>query len=72
MKIDRFDPPGNIDDLGGDSALLQQWSDELSRDFEISAFSVSRFLSTHAGGMSQFYNPVTHGIVDTDQIDAVP
>jgi hypothetical protein len=40
MKIDRFDPPGNVDDLSADGALLDQWSDELSRDFEISTFSV--------------------------------
>jgi hypothetical protein len=72
MKITRFDPPGNIDDLAGDAALLDQWSNELSRDFEIAAFSVSRFLANHAGGTSQFYNPVTHGISDTDQVDTVP
>lgn len=72
MKIDHFDPPGNIDDLDGDSPLLQQWSNELSRDFQIATFSVSRFLSTHAGGTSQFYNPVTHGIAEADRIDSVP
>lgn len=61
MKIDHFDPPGNIDDFGDDAGLKQQWSSEMSGIFDDSIALVTRFLQDRGGGSCQFYNPVTHG-----------
>jgi hypothetical protein len=61
MKIDHFDPPGNIDDFGNDASLKQKWSDKVSGIFDNSVAAVTQFLHNHGGGTCQFYNPLTHG-----------
>jgi hypothetical protein len=66
MKIDRFDPPGNIDDFGTDTALRDRWSGTMSGDFDVGVASVTEYLQAHGGGTCQFYNPVTHGRADPD------
>jgi hypothetical protein len=66
MKIDHFDPPGNIDDFGSDATLAKNWSDEMSGIFDQSIALVTQFLNAHGGGTSQFYNPVTHGRTGPD------
>jgi hypothetical protein len=66
MKIDHFDPPGNIDDFGSDAALKQKWSDEMSAIFDQSIALVTQFLQDRGGGTCQFYNPVTHGRANPD------
>jgi hypothetical protein len=66
MKIDHFDPPGNIDDFGGDAALAQKWNDEMSGIFDNSIALVTQFLNANGGGTCQFYNPVTQGRTGPD------
>ncbi|HEX4610705.1 MAG TPA: hypothetical protein VH092_21120 [Urbifossiella sp.] len=66
MKIDHFDPPGGIDDFGGDAALKDRWSRTMSDMFDTGVASVTGFLQAHGGGTCQFYNPVTHGRPDPD------
>jgi hypothetical protein len=66
MKIDHFDPPGNIDDFGGDAILKQQWNAEMSGIFDQSIALVTQFLNAQGGGTCQFYNPVTHGRTNPD------
>ena len=66
MKIDQFDPPGNIDDFGSDATLKQRWSDEMSGIFNQSIALVTQFLLDQGGGTCQFYNPVTHGRTNPD------
>jgi hypothetical protein len=61
MKINRFDPPGMIDDLGNNEALKNAYSKWLSNRFDVGVNSVTRFLADSGGGTSQFYNPVTNG-----------
>jgi hypothetical protein len=66
MKINRFDPPGMIDDLGNDEALKDAYSAWLSKRFDVGVNSVKQFLADTGGGTCQFYNPVTHGSTDPD------
>jgi hypothetical protein len=66
MKIDHFDPPGNIDDFGDDAGLKQEWSSEMSGIFDDSIALVTQFLRDGGGGSCQFYNPVTDGRTDPD------
>jgi hypothetical protein len=66
MKIDHFDPPGNNDDFGTDSALKKRWSKTMSGNFDTGVSSVTAFLASRGGGTCQFYNPVTHGRTDPD------
>jgi hypothetical protein len=66
VKINHFDPPGNIDDFGSDAALKQRWSDEMSGMFDQSVTDVTNFLNQSGGGTCQFYNPLTHGRTDPD------
>jgi hypothetical protein len=65
MKIDRFDPPANVADFT-DAGTLQRWSDKISRYFDHAVTNVSHYLAQHGGGTCQFYNPLTHGLADTD------
>ena len=65
MKIQLFDPPGNIGDLAT-SSLKADYSQWLSDRFDVGVASVTQFLTTHGGGACQFYNPVTHGRMDPD------
>ncbi len=60
MQFDHFDPPGKIDDLGGDAGLHAKWSASMSTQFDIGVASVQAYLNHHGGGTCQFYNPVTH------------
>lgn len=60
MKIDHFDPPGNIDDFIGDAEAKQLWTARMSHDFDVGVASVQDFLKRNGGGSSQFYNPLTH------------
>jgi hypothetical protein len=71
MKIDHFDPPGNIDDLGNDPGLKQRWSTEMSGIFDDSIGRVTQFLQNQGGGTCQFYNPVTHGRSDPDLVPSL-
>jgi hypothetical protein len=66
MKIDHFDPPGNIDDFSSDAGLKQLWSAEMSGIFDDTVRSVTKFLNDRSGGTCQFYNPVTHGRTNPD------
>jgi hypothetical protein len=66
MKLTRFDPPAQIDDLAGNAAGLQAWSDLLSGYFTEAVTRISNFLTSHHSGTSQFYNPVSNGIVSQD------
>ena len=63
MKINRFDPPGYLTDLGS-ADLLQQWSDQVSANFDTAVASIERFMQAHNQGTPQFYNPLTHGLSD--------
>src|ERR1051326_5794647 len=72
MKETRFDPPGLVDDLSGDDPLLQQWSDHVSRDFDIVVASIKSFLQKHKHGTPQLYNPLTQGLTDPDTILPIP
>src|SRR4051812_41555152 len=59
MKITIFDPPGNNGDFAGNPALASKWSADMSENFDE---GMSRVKSTlPPGGVSQFYNPLTHG-----------
>jgi hypothetical protein len=66
MKINRFDPPGNVDDFGADETLKARWNTQMSANFDTGVTSVTQFLNAHGGGTCQFYNPVTHGRTDPD------
>lgn len=66
MQISQFDPPGNIDDFGNNSALKGRWNEQMSFFVDTGVASVTRFLTTHGGGTCQFYNPVTNGHTDPD------
>src|ERR1700730_2826114 len=68
MNIIHFDPPGMIDDLEGNPALVQAWSAELSGFFDGAVGLLEAFFAANAGGTPQFYNPVTTGIVATDTL----
>src|SRR6266478_5479610 len=68
MKINQFDPPGQIGDFEGNATLAQAWSDGLSGFFDGAVSLLSGFLAANAGGTPQFYNPVTNGIVATDTL----
>ena len=65
-KFNRFDPPGNNTDFGGDATLAAKWSEHMGNVFDISTASVSNYLHQHGGGVSQFYNPVSHGLQGPD------
>jgi hypothetical protein len=65
MKMNRFDPPGQIDDLAGDQASLQAWSGQVGGYFDTGVARVAQFISP---GTPQIYNPVTHGITDPDTV----
>jgi hypothetical protein len=71
MKINRFDPPGNIDDFSNDAALKKAWNDKMSKTFDDTISSVTQFLDSHGGGTCQFYNPVTHGRINPDSVPSV-
>ncbi|MGC1298834.1 MAG: hypothetical protein WA869_27740 [Alloacidobacterium sp.] len=71
MKIDHFDPPGNIDDLGNDAGLKERWSKEMSGIFDDSIERVTQFLQSHGGGTCQFYNPVAGGRTDPDLVPSL-
>jgi hypothetical protein len=71
MKIDHFDPPGNIDDLGNDAGLKERWSKEMSGIFDDSIERVTQFLQRHGGGTCQFYNPVAGGRTDPDLVPSL-
>src|SRR4051794_6910680 len=60
MKVDHFDPPGNNEDFGGDANLRHEWTKWMSHEFDVGAASVQAYLNQHAGGICQFYNPLTH------------
>lgn len=60
MKLDHFDPPGNIDDFAGDAKAKALWSERMSNDFDVGVASVQQFLDQNGGGTSQFYNPLKH------------
>jgi hypothetical protein len=66
MKINRLNPPGNINDFVGEPALPDQWSQNLSATFDRSVAAVTAFLNANDGGTCQFYNPVTHGLAGAD------
>lgn len=66
MKIDQFDPPGNIDDFGNDNILKRKWSAKISDYFDRGVASVNRQYASFGNDKSQFYNPVTHGRTEPD------
>jgi hypothetical protein len=66
MKIDHFDPPGNIDDFSSDPTLKLKWSNKMSGIFDNSVALVTQFLQSQGGGTCQFYNPLTHGRTNPD------
>src|SRR6266404_8201532 len=65
MKIDHFDPPANNGDFAGNATLDAKWSDKMSDNFDQGVASVKAKLAA-SGGVSQFYNPVTHGLTGPD------
>jgi hypothetical protein len=66
MKIARFDPPGNVGDLGNDEGLKGEYSKFMSGRFDVGVASVTRFLANEGGGTCQFYNPLTNGRSEPD------
>jgi hypothetical protein len=66
MKIAQFDTPGNNGDLAGNAELAKSWSDELSSNFDQGVQRVQSKLALHPGAVSQYYNPVTHGLAAPD------
>jgi hypothetical protein len=67
MKIARFSPPANVDDFGS-AALLQQYSDHISADFDRSIAAIAAVLAKNHAGAAQIYNPVTDGLTDPDTL----
>lgn len=72
MKIERFDPPGNVDDFGDDQNVRDAWSNQLNGYFTEGVNRVENFLSSNGTGRSQFYNPFTNGITDADTFQPIP
>ena len=64
MKIIRFDPPGNNGDFAGNPALAGKWSGQMSQNFDDGVSGVKNALP--GGAVSQFYNPVAHGLTGPD------
>jgi hypothetical protein len=60
MKLTRFDPPADVDDVGADAGLRKRWSDRIARLFQQ---GVHRTEQTVGAGNSQFYDPMR---TDTD------
>ncbi len=65
MKINRFDPPGMLDDLT-DEAHLAAWSDWISGNLD-SAAAGRPDVFDHDGPRAQFFNPSMTEIADDQQ-----
>ena len=56
MRIARFDPPGNNDDLST-PALKDRYNEWLSARFDVAVASVTRFLESEGGGRLSSRSP---------------
>jgi hypothetical protein len=70
VKISQFSPPALVDDFGS-AALLKNYSDHISADFDQSIAAVLSVLNKHHAGQCQFYNPITNGLSDPDTLASI-